>query len=69
MDNNDIMFDEDSEYWTLAERALDAYSLEELLDRLDISPVNALVELQLAGVLSINEEELPELFSDDDDEL
>lgn len=62
------MFDEDREFYTLAERALDAYSFDELFDLLDVDPINALVELQLAGVVTLNERTLPEIFTDTDEE-
>jgi hypothetical protein len=62
------MFDEDREYWRLAEKLLDSYELEDIMSIAEVDPKLALVELMLAGVLTVDEDNFPELFDDEDDE-
>lgn len=62
------MFDEDREYWRLAEKLIDSYELEDIMSIAEVDPKLALVELMLAGVLTVDEDNFPELFDDEDDE-
>lgn len=61
------MFDEDREYWVLAERLVDSYDLEDILAIADLDPKLALVELMLSGALVVDEDTFPELFDDDEE--